>query len=352
MDIDTKLNKITALDCKGFNSIGTIQTDIQSVSKIDKGVEVFAKGWLNGTQVGFGDGTVEIERFRIFNPPILVDDPKGTITISTTDSKTNLTTVRTLREDPVAALQQVVAHLVKTTGRKGNIIKGKVGNTTDTYYSDSNGNGYTGRSTAGESWASLRGGTGNESGSGVDNYSGYNQTNAGLTLWVELIRGLFPFDTSALPDTDTITSATFSVYGKTKQDFLSQSVCAVLGVQASNTAVANSDFQSNAGVSQASSTNITITSWLIEAYNDFPLNATGLAAISKTGFTNLGIQLTGDNTNTEPSKSSATAASVYNYLSGTAGTTKDPMLVVVHSAPVSADLVSVANPFIAQLVIH
>src|SRR3990167_1069334 len=43
-----------------------------------------------GTELrGFGaDGSVEIERFRIYNPPILVDDPNGTIIREWTDEIT------------------------------------------------------------------------------------------------------------------------------------------------------------------------------------------------------------------------------------------------------------------------
>src|SRR3990167_1737916 len=42
------------------------------------GIELFARAWRGTQQLGFGsDGSVEIERFRIFNPPILVDDPNG-----------------------------------------------------------------------------------------------------------------------------------------------------------------------------------------------------------------------------------------------------------------------------------
>src|SRR3989338_7388092 len=44
------------------------------------GVELFARAWRGTQQLGFGsDGSVEIERFRIFNPPILFDFANVTI---------------------------------------------------------------------------------------------------------------------------------------------------------------------------------------------------------------------------------------------------------------------------------
>src|SRR3989344_2016473 len=53
-----------------------VTREIQSVQKIEGGIEILARAWKDGKQLGFGkDGSVEIERFKIFNPPILVDDP-------------------------------------------------------------------------------------------------------------------------------------------------------------------------------------------------------------------------------------------------------------------------------------
>jgi len=44
------------------------------------GIELFATAKKNGKPCGFGkDGSIDIERFRFFNPPILVDDKNGDI---------------------------------------------------------------------------------------------------------------------------------------------------------------------------------------------------------------------------------------------------------------------------------
>ena len=53
---------------------------IGDIKEIDGGIELFAKAWKDGKQLGFGkDGSVEIERFRFFNPPFLVGDVNGDI---------------------------------------------------------------------------------------------------------------------------------------------------------------------------------------------------------------------------------------------------------------------------------
>jgi hypothetical protein len=54
--------------------------EIKSISKIDRGIEIYARAWKGTEQLGFGaDGTTEWERFIILNPPILVNDPNGKI---------------------------------------------------------------------------------------------------------------------------------------------------------------------------------------------------------------------------------------------------------------------------------
>ena len=88
------------------------------------GIELFAKAWRGDKQLGFGkDGSVEIERFRIFNPPILVDDPNGDIVREWTDKETGLLKQRKLREDPLQAIKEVIAHNVTLVGKdNGKIV--------------------------------------------------------------------------------------------------------------------------------------------------------------------------------------------------------------------------------------
>jgi hypothetical protein len=91
--------------------------EIVSTEPIKDGVQVLARAWdKNGRQIGFGrDGTVDIERFIIMNPPILVDDPNGDIT-KTYVSPDGVTHVRTLREDTKEAL---LDHVRQDGGKSG-----------------------------------------------------------------------------------------------------------------------------------------------------------------------------------------------------------------------------------------
>ena len=143
------------------------------------------------------------------------------------------------------------------------------------------------------------------------------------------------FDTSAIPDTDTIDSATLSLYlGTDKLDQLSTggSIGIVDAAPASNTAIATGDFATMGSTLQAST--VTIASVGTNAYKDFALNATGLSNISKTGISKFGVREEADRSNTEPT--AQTNGAKYRYVNwfsaDTSGTTSDPKLVVVHSA--------------------
>ena len=114
---------------------GDYSVEITSFNPIEKGVVMFVKAWDNNRDsIGFGkDGTVEIERFVIVNPPILIDDPNGDIVRTWTDIDTGELKTRKLREDSQEALLQIIEHTLsvkKQIHSEKNIIAGKVGNTT------------------------------------------------------------------------------------------------------------------------------------------------------------------------------------------------------------------------------
>jgi hypothetical protein len=151
-----------------------------------------------------------------------------------------------------------------------------------------------------------------------------------------LSRAIFLFDTSALPDGDVIDSATISNYGRYKQDTLSASPTLNIysSNPASNTALVAGDFDS-LGTTAFSDSAIAYGDWTNTGYNDFVLNASGLAAISKTGVSKYG----GRNANYDvadsaPSWSSVKESQVDSETADSSGTSKDPKLVVVHSTPV------------------
>jgi len=141
-------------------------------------------------------------------------------------------------------------------------------------------------------------------------------------------RGYYLFDTETIPDTDTISSATLSLYGGAKGDNYGDSVHIIQTAPVSNTALAVGDFSL---VTFTSGSSMTLVDYIITGYNDFALNATGLTWISKTGITKLGAIMGYDLNNTDPS-----TLDNRNYaqmsMADVADTTEDPKLVVTHSS--------------------
>ncbi len=305
------------------------------------GIELFAKAWRGTQQLGFGrDGSVEIERFRIFNPPILVDDTNGDIVREWTDSKTGELKQRKLREDPIEAVRQTIAHNAKLVGKEnGNIVIGKIGNTTDTFYPDANPestsvDGYVARGSVDETFSTLRSGAG--TGFQDSNTPIWVQIQSSVTTnqWAAVNRMIILFDTATLSDTDTIDSATFSLYVVSQENAFggSPALDLVDSNPASNTGLANADYGNVGTVLLASAklfSNITSSQ-----YNDWTLNSTGLSNISKTSVSKFGMRIDGDVTNTAPTTwASNTYQALQGFAADVAGTTQDPKLVVEHSAP-------------------
>ncbi len=156
---------------------------------------------------------------------------------------------------------------------------------------------FTGSIGTGISWSALRAASGNESdddGTECINWGlAYftSDTTGQDNLWTYLIRGIALFDTSFLPDDAIIESAVLSLYGAAKMDGLSvaPSTNIYSANPASNTDLESSDFV-NVGTIAFCDEPITYAAWVTNGYNDFILNAEGLAAISKTGVTKIGIR--------------------------------------------------------------
>ena len=331
-----------------LNHVGTfdakdgLRIEIQSLKAIEvngsHGVELLARAWKGGTQLGFSqDGSVEWERFRIFNPPILVADPNGTIIREWLDktpiSPEGVLRQRKLREDPIEAIRQELAHTISLVGKENaEIVKGKIGNTTSTFYPDStetvsfdaysdNDDGLTQHT-----WAEI-GSTTYTARVLVDQIDiAFIGCTARGTGFSTRIRSFFLFDTSALPDTDTISSASFSVYGTAKSDVGSKNPTIILyaTTPSSNTAPVSADYLQFGSTDLSDS--IAYAAFSTTAYNDLTLNATGIAAISKTGVSKFGLDWA------NPANTTNDASSVSGYYADQTGTANDPKLVVVHSA--------------------
>lgn len=158
-----------------------------------------------------------------------------------------------------------------------------------------------------------------------DNTPGTRET-AGSDSY-DIFRAGFVFDSSSIVDAETVSTAVFSIYTTAKSDGDNDGndYLAVVSFNPGNVAdfdVADyNDFGATEWSNQQDITGITTS-----AYTDFTLNATGLAAVSKTGNTILGLREGHDILN-DPCAVSTTTR-VTTTFSATAGTTQDPKLVV------------------------
>lgn len=307
------------------------EIEITRIQAIEGGAEVYARVWrTDGSQIGFGvKGDVDVERFVIINPPILVSDPQGDEVRTIRNTFTGETFERRFRVDPKAALLETLAHTVSLKKEKfgpNNITRGKVGNTTTTVFSDAGGDGFV-RNQNATSWAASRSDATGDSvfDTASSDISAVFNASANNTIH----RAFFPFDTSSITDTDVVSAATMSVYGDGAAGANVDSIDAdiVGNTQASNTALTTADYDQLDTTSQG--TSIAFSSWAA-GYNAFTLNATGIANVSKTGFSKYAVRGSRDTDNVAPTGNNY----ISMYFSDNAGTTNDPKLVVEHAAPV------------------
>ena len=88
------------------------------------------------------------------------------------------------------------------------------------------------------------------------------------------------------------------------------------------------------------STAITNTSWSTTGYNDFVLNASGLAAITVTGVSKFGAkETTYDLGGATPTWAADSDNSISGYFADETGTANDPKLVIEHTTSFSPQAV-------------
>lgn len=351
---DIKSQTIVDLNISGKYKRNEVEIDILSTTKIDGGVVVLARVYKNGKQLGFGaDGSVDIERFKIFNPPILV--PDGTTRLETVSvgvlKETKTVSVVNFKEDPEEALKLSLVHTIGIVGKENTKIEeGKIGKTTSTFYPDANNPGSTSvdgtiRSGGTNNYATHHGAT---TGSGLDpqNSSTLVVTNSvsGGNYYID--RSPINFDTSPLGASATISAGVCSVMNNKTYDFNngdSTSISLVTNSITSNVAYATTDFSYFGTTKQA--TDITLASLTNGVYADYTLDATGLSNISKIGITKFALRLLGDVNNSAPAGNN----SCQFYGAETAGTTSDPKLVVTYTAPGLANVKTINDLAIASV---
>ena len=144
------------------------------------------------------------------------------------------------------------------------------------------------------------------------------------------------FDTSAV-GADTITAAVLSCVGLSGSitDGHSGSVSMCEGASASNTAIADGDYQSNKGkdlvATAAALSGLTANG---SSYSDFTLSSDGRDYISTDGVSKFSTQIEADRANSEPSVSGSTESiSRIDWASAdTSSQSTDPKLVITHAS--------------------
>ncbi len=153
--------------------------------------------------------------------------------------------------------------------------------------------------------------------------------------WNNLYRFIALFDTSNIPDTNDVTAATFSLYGgiyaKADDAGIAPNVNIYASTPATNTNLVAGDFTKVASTSFSDV--ITYANWNDAGYNNFALNATGLAAVSKTSVTKLGARNASYDVAATPPAWNVGGKNSYVscYFADQAGTSTDPMLSVTYS---------------------
>jgi len=211
-----------------------------------------------------------------------------------------------------------------------------------TFYPDAHSettsvDGYAFHYQVNQTWATIHDGAGTTADDASNIIS--QQIVAGTTAWNYILRSPILFDTSGLPDTAIISAATLSIYGETKDNTLTGSPPTV-NIFASNptgnTAVIAGDYvYTRWGTTKLCDTDITYANWLTNAvspyWNNFTLNAAGIALISLTSITKFGIrESTYDVPNIAPSWA-ATRNEGMNGYSAEQGTGYKPKLVVTYT---------------------
>lgn len=186
-------------------------------------------------------------------------------------------------------------------------------------------------------WATIRAAAGDVA-NDTDGTMDVNVKASGSSnVWTEFARAALLFDTSSLPDTDSIDSVDLDLVATSRTDDFTDSISVVTSAPASDTAVVGGDFDSFGTTKQAPDT--LLSSYTVDSstFNTHTLNATGESNISLTGITKFGLRPTSDNDDSEPTWASTKRTQIlFASADEVLGGDKRPRLVVTHTAPSAA----------------
>lgn len=349
--MNAKADAIGKLGAKPRKNIGEYDVEILSTKKIigENGIpatQIRARAWYaDGMQVGFGpDGTVDIETFNYYNPRVFVPDVAGEY--ARNGKRGNSIVVERFREDPQQAMYDALAYTLRVKKEKFDnrrIQQGKVGTTTSTFYPDANPESTSGDSglqytNASATWAAVHDQTTGSNAYESNATFSIESQSATCTDW-QIQRGLFVFDTSSIPDTDSASSVTLGVYVATGNisngDNDAQDYIAVYeSNHTATTSFSTSDFDyTKFGTTVWSDTKDLTSDFTLDAYNTFTLTAAGIADLSVTSVTRYSMREGHDAENVSYTCGGGnTTNRIILNSADTASTTTDPILTVEHSA--------------------
>lgn len=176
-------------------------------------------------------------------------------------------------------------------------------------------------------WGTIRAAAGNDSNQVDPQVCVQFQGDTGSNHWARIIRSQFLFDTSIIGTGHTVVAATLTLIGTAKADALSAtpSINVFSSNPASNTSAGLGDYGTIGSTPFA--TAIPYASWSTSGANIFTLNSSGVAAISITGITKLGVRNPEyDLANVSPTWIASTVSSLTCNFAEHTGTTSDPAL--------------------------
>lgn len=322
-------------------------TDLKKIKSDDgkrHGVEVLARAWKNGERLSFGDGTVDIERFRMFNPSIFVPDTNGDIISESLDRDGNLVTFKQ-REDPVEAFKIRLAKAINGAGFvSDNIVSGKVGNTVTSCSPDADPETDSVDGTAfwsdgaGESFGTARSANGTGSNSTSTNSSiGMLGADTNTDEFDTLQRGFMGFGCTAdIPDGDVINAVVINLTIEEVRNQFSTTpdIDVVATTKVSDTTIPTSDYETvENSVADTAFASRTFTDLTDENSFDWTLNEAGRNEIDKTGTTHYAFRISWDTDNSAPTWCSGCQAFRDSYMADNGS--NEPLITVTHGEAVA-----------------
>ena len=244
------------------------------------------------------------------------------------------------------ALQQVMAW--QSLGASPRLAAARF--TSTTFYPDPHTESTTvdaqvGHEASSAVWTTFSNGAGTTAGTG-DSQDDLEITKAKSSTttnqWLLIYRGIMLFNTSSI-GSDSVDSGAISFYGSSKNGQLATDldINVYQSAPASNTAVVGGDFDSLSETDFSSL--ITLANWSTSGYNDFALNANGLANVTTDGVSKYGTRdPTFDIADSQPTTWAGDKVSTMGaHLAEHSGTSQDPKLVIVHTTTFTPQVIMI-----------